>query len=169
MCWSFREACRVGFFLNSQECFAESLSDNQLAGGAEVMRVHVRQVIHVDPRFTRTSAVADHYVPIRAGSDIAFLGGLTSWLIENNRYFREYVVTYTNAATIIGDEYQDTEELDGVFSGLMEYTGDPPQSRADILTHTMFQDVRVHLFAKHSATQWVEIGTFDIPRKVLAQ
>jgi hypothetical protein len=49
------------------------------------------------------------------------------------------------------------------------YTGDPPQSRADILTHTMFQDVRVHLFAKHSATQWVEIGTFDIPRKVLAQ
>jgi hypothetical protein len=49
------------------------------------------------------------------------------------------------------------------------YTGDPPQSRADILTHSMFQDVRVHLFAKHSATQWVEIGTFDIPRQVLAQ
>lgn len=49
------------------------------------------------------------------------------------------------------------------------YTGDPPQSRADILTHSMFQDVRVHVFAKHSATQWVEIGTFDIPRQVLAQ
>jgi hypothetical protein len=49
------------------------------------------------------------------------------------------------------------------------YTGDPPQSRAEILTHSMFQDVRVHLFAKHSATQWVEIGTFDIPRQVLAQ
>jgi formate dehydrogenase major subunit len=83
------------------------------------------KLIHVDPRFTRTSAVADHYVPLRAGSDIAFLGGLISWLIENNRYFREYVVNYTNAATIIGEEYQDTEELDGVFSGLMEYTGDP--------------------------------------------
>jgi hypothetical protein len=49
------------------------------------------------------------------------------------------------------------------------YTGDPPQSRADILTHSMFQDVRVHVFAKHSSTQWVEIGGFDIPRKVLAQ
>ena len=49
------------------------------------------------------------------------------------------------------------------------YTGDPPQSRADILKHTMFQDVRVHIFAKHSTSQWVEIGTFDIPRQVLAQ
>jgi hypothetical protein len=49
------------------------------------------------------------------------------------------------------------------------YTGEPPQSRADILKHSMFQDVRVHIFAKHSATQWVEIGTFDIPRQVLAQ
>lgn len=49
------------------------------------------------------------------------------------------------------------------------YTGDPPQSRADILTHSMFQDVRVHIFAKHSSSQWVEIGAFDIPRQVLAQ
>jgi hypothetical protein len=49
------------------------------------------------------------------------------------------------------------------------YTGEPPQSRADILKHSQFQDVRVHVFAKHSATQWVEIGTFDIPRQVLAQ
>ena len=48
------------------------------------------------------------------------------------------------------------------------YTGDPPQSRADILKHSMFQDVRVHIFAKHSASQWVEIGTFDIPRQILA-
>ena len=49
------------------------------------------------------------------------------------------------------------------------YTGDPPQSRADILTHSMFQDVRAHIFAKHSATQWVEIGSFDIPRQILAR
>jgi hypothetical protein len=49
------------------------------------------------------------------------------------------------------------------------YTGDPPQSRADILKHSQFQDVRVHIFAKHSASQWVEIATFDIPRQVLAQ
>lgn len=49
------------------------------------------------------------------------------------------------------------------------YTGDPPQSRADILKHSQFQDVRVHVFAKHSASQWVEIGAFDLPRQVLAQ
>ncbi len=49
------------------------------------------------------------------------------------------------------------------------YTGDPPQSRADILKHSQFQDVRVHIFAKHSSSQWIEIGTFDIPRQVLAQ
>jgi len=83
------------------------------------------KLIHVDPRFTRTSAVSDLHVPIRAGSDIAFLGGLIRWLIENDRYFKEYVATYTNAGTIISDQFQDTEDLDGIFSGLMEYTGDP--------------------------------------------
>ena len=49
------------------------------------------------------------------------------------------------------------------------YTGDPPQSRADILKHRLFQDVRVHVFAKHSASQWVEIASFDVPRQLLAQ
>src|SRR5437588_705822 len=83
------------------------------------------KIIHVDPRFTRTSAVADIYAPIRAGTDIAFLGGLIRYMIENNVYFRDYVVNYTNAATIINEGYQDTEDLDGVFSGLAEYTGDP--------------------------------------------
>src|SRR3954454_14137889 len=83
------------------------------------------KLIHVDPRFTRTSAVADIYAPIRTGSDIAFLGGLIRYVIENNKHFQEYVVNYTNAATIVADEFQDTEDLDGVFSGLMAYTGDP--------------------------------------------
>src|SRR5215212_6217561 len=83
------------------------------------------KVIHVDPRFTRTSAVADIYAPIRTGSDIAFLGGLIRYVIENNKYFHEYVVNYTNAATIINEGFQGPEDLDGVFSGLMQYTGDP--------------------------------------------
>ncbi len=83
------------------------------------------KIIHVDPRFTRTSAVADIYAPIRAGSDIAFLGGLINYMITNNKYFHDYVVNYTNAATIINEGYQDTEDLEGIFSGLMEYTGDP--------------------------------------------
>ena len=47
------------------------------------------------------------------------------------------------------------------------YTGDPPQSRADLLKHSMFQDMRVHLFAKHSSSQWVEIAHFDVPRQIL--
>src|SRR5215468_4557898 len=75
------------------------------------------KLIHVDPRFTRTSAVADTYVPIRAGSDIVFLGGLINWVITNERYFKDYVLTYTNASTIINSQFQDTETLEGVFSG----------------------------------------------------
>jgi formate dehydrogenase major subunit len=82
-------------------------------------------VIHVDPRFTRTSAMADIYAPIRAGSDIAFLGGLIRYVIENEKYLREYVVAYTNAAAIISEDFKDTEDLDGVFSGLAAFKGDP--------------------------------------------
>jgi len=74
-------------------------------------------IIHVDPRFTRTSAVADLHVPIRAGSDIAFLGAIVRHIIENGREFRDYVVHYTNAAAIVSDEFRDTEDLDGLFSG----------------------------------------------------
>jgi formate dehydrogenase major subunit len=74
-------------------------------------------IIHVDPRFTRTSAVADIYAPIRAGTDIAFLGGLVRYIIENKRYFEEYVREYTNAAAIISEDFRDTEDLDGLFSG----------------------------------------------------
>jgi hypothetical protein len=49
------------------------------------------------------------------------------------------------------------------------YTGDPPQSRADLFKHSQFQDMRVHLFAKHSSSQWVEIAQFDLPRQLLPQ
>ena len=75
-------------------------------------------LIHVDPRFSRTSAMADLHVPIRAGSDIAFLGGLVHYVLENEKYFREYVLNYTNAPVILTEEFADTEDLDGVFSGL---------------------------------------------------
>jgi formate dehydrogenase major subunit len=75
------------------------------------------KVIHVDPRFTRTSAVADTFVPLRAGTDIAFIGGIINHVLSNELDFRDYVVAYTNAATIIGENYRDTEDLDGLFSG----------------------------------------------------
>lgn len=81
------------------------------------------KVFHIDPRFTRTSAVADTYVPIRAGSDIALLGGIVRYILENELDFREYVVAYTNAATIVSEDYQDTEDLDGLFSGYDPETG----------------------------------------------
>ncbi len=74
-------------------------------------------IVHVDPRFTRTSAMADIHVPIRAGTDIAFLGAIVHHIIENERYFRDYVINYTNAAAIISPEFQDTEDLHGLFSG----------------------------------------------------
>jgi len=84
------------------------------------------KLIHVDPRFTRTSAVADIHAPIRAGSDVAFLGGLIRYVLESERwkgdpFFKEFVVNYTNAATIVGGDFKDTEDVDGVFSGLMQY------------------------------------------------
>jgi formate dehydrogenase major subunit len=78
------------------------------------------QLIHVDPHFTRTSAMCQQYVPIRTGTDIAFLGGLVNYILTNERWFREYVLAYTNAATLIVDEYRDTEDLDGLFCGFDE-------------------------------------------------
>lgn len=74
-------------------------------------------VIHVDPRFTRTSAVADLHVPIRVGTDIAFLGALINHVLANGLEFREYVAAYTNAGTILREDLADTEDLDGLFSG----------------------------------------------------
>ncbi len=82
------------------------------------------KVIHVDPRFTRTSAAADLHVPIRAGSDIAFLGGVVNYILKNEREFTEYVRAYTNARTIISDDFRDAEDLDGVFSGLDAESGE---------------------------------------------
>lgn len=80
-------------------------------------------LIHVDPRFTRTSAMANIHAPIRAGTDIAFLGGLITYIINHPRwnsdsFYKEYLINYTNAATLINPAYKDAEELDGVFSGL---------------------------------------------------
>jgi formate dehydrogenase major subunit len=80
-------------------------------------------VIHVDPRFTRTSAVADVHVPIRAGTDIAFLGGLIHHVLETGSYFEEYVRAYTNAPMLLREDFGDTEDLDGLFSGFDPDTG----------------------------------------------
>jgi formate dehydrogenase major subunit len=92
-------------------------------------------LIHADPRFTRTSAMAQIYAPVRAGSDIAFLGALIHHVLAHHepiiekankgdklspreQFFHDYLVHYTNAATLISEDFKDTEELGGVFSGL---------------------------------------------------
>ena len=74
-------------------------------------------LIHVDPHFSRTSAACDLYVPIRAGSDIAFLGGLINYVLTRELWFKEYVLAYTNASSIVTDAYRDAEDGDGIFSG----------------------------------------------------
>jgi formate dehydrogenase major subunit len=86
--------------------------------------------VHVDPRFTRTSALCDRYVPIRAGTDIAFLGGLVNYVLTHERWFREYVLAFTNATTIVNERFRDTEELDGLFVGFDPETGEYEPSEA---------------------------------------
>src|SRR5215831_6066661 len=105
-----------------------------------VMQAKTREVnpctlIHADPRFTRTSAMADIYAPVRAGSDIVFLGALIRHVLElhstmfaglkgrgrstwsdRDCFFPDYLTRYTNAPPLIGDDFKDTEELDGLFS-----------------------------------------------------
>ncbi len=75
------------------------------------------RVIHIDPRFTRTSAHADQHVTLRAGTDIAFLGGVVNHILSHDLDFREYVRAYTNAPFLLSERYRDTEDLDGLFSG----------------------------------------------------
>ena len=95
------------------------MAENHPVGFQWVIEARERgaKIIHVDPRFNRTSAMADVWVPLRAGSDIVFLGALVNYVLTNNKEFREYVVRYTNAPTILRDDFRDTEDLDGLFSG----------------------------------------------------
>jgi formate dehydrogenase major subunit len=74
-------------------------------------------IVHVDPRFTRTSAIAEIHAPMRSGGDIAFLGGIIRYLLEHDLWFKDYALNYTNIAHIISDAYADPEQGDGFFSG----------------------------------------------------
>ena len=107
-------------------------------------------LVHVDPRFTRTSALADIYVPLRAGTDIAFLGGIVNYVIEHDRYFRDYVVAYTNGPTIVGEGFEDTEDLDGVFSGL------EPEERCYDPASWEYEEHHVPASAGEREQQWDE-------------
>ncbi|MCB9733716.1 MAG: molybdopterin-dependent oxidoreductase [Deltaproteobacteria bacterium] len=134
-------------------------------------------IIHVDPRFSRTSALADIWAPIRAGGDIALLGGLIRWILEGERYFREYVVHYTNASCLLAEDYVDAEDNGGFFSGWdpeegqydtttwryeLDDTGHP--RRDPSLTHprTVFQALRRH-FARYTPDVVAQVAGIPEP------
>ena len=121
-------------------------------------------VIHVDPRFSRTSALADLWAPLRAGSDIVFLGGLVNYVLANDRVFRDYVVAYTNATMLVREDFHGPEELGGLFSGWqkddraydpsswqyeLDAHGEPARDRALEHPRSIFQHVKRH-FARYT-------------------
>jgi len=108
--------------LQNADCIViqgSNMAEAHPVGFQWVMEAKMRgaTVIHVDPRFTRTSAMADVHVALRAGSDIAFLGGLVNYVLQNDLWFHDYVRAYTNAANLVREDFRDTEDLDGLFSG----------------------------------------------------
>ena len=78
------------------------------------------KLIVVDPRFTQTASKADLYAPMRSGTDIAFLGGMVKYIIDNNLIFKDYVVNYTNAPFLVNPDFKGPGELNGLFSGYDE-------------------------------------------------
>jgi len=114
------------------------------------------KLISVDPRFTRSSSKADFYTPLRSGTDIAFLGGMIKYIIENENYFREYIAEYTNAAFILSNKYSFN---DGLFSGYNSKThkynkkmwafekdskGNPKKDRSLKDSRCVFQQLKNH-------------------------
>jgi len=117
------------------------MAENHPVGFQWVIEARERgaKIIHVDPRFNRTSSMADIWAPLRPGSDILFLGAMIKYAIDNEKYFREYIIPFTNASFILREDLKDTEELGGVFSGWNEkekeyssdtwlYEGEPTKS-----------------------------------------
>jgi formate dehydrogenase major subunit len=117
-----------------------NMAENHPVGFQWVMEARERgaEVIHVDPRFTRTSAVATRHVGIRAGSDIVFLGGIVNYILTHEKWFDEYVRHYTNAPVIVNEDFVDAEDNGGLFSGW-----DPEQARYDVTTW-QYAGVPVH-------------------------
>ena len=114
--------------LQNSDCIViqgSNMAECHPVGFQWVMEAKARgaKVIHIDPRFTRTSAVSDMHIPLRAGSDIALLGGVVNYILSTGKYFEEYVKAFTNAAVILRDDFVDVDDLDGVFSGYDPETG----------------------------------------------
>jgi formate dehydrogenase major subunit len=105
---------------NSDVIMATSnMAENHPVGFQWVMKAKERgaKLIHVDPRYTRTSAAADIHVPLRSGTNIAFFGGLINYAIARNLFFKDYVVHYTNASFLIDPAFKTPTDLEGLFTG----------------------------------------------------
>jgi len=107
-----------------------NMAENHPVGFRFVVKAQQRgaKVIHVDPRFSRTSALADLHVALRAGSDLVLLGALVNYVIndprwQNDSFFHDYLKHYTNAPVLINRDFRDTEDLDGLFSGFDPASG----------------------------------------------
>jgi formate dehydrogenase major subunit len=138
-----------------------NMAENHPVGFQWVMKAKERgaKFIHVDPRFTRTSAAADMHVPLRSGTNIAFFGGMIRYAIENNLYFKDYVVYYTNASFLIDPGFKTPTDLAGLFTGFdeakrsydrsswkyqLDGEGNPKRDLTLNNPHTVFQLLRRH-------------------------
>ena len=113
-----------------------SMAENHPVGFQWVIEAREKngaKIIHVDPRFTRTSAMSDYWLPLRAGSDLIFLGAMIRYVLEEGRWFRDYVIPYTNASVILREDFVDTEDLGGIFSPAetWKYAGSDGQGASD--------------------------------------
>src|SRR5260370_12483896 len=123
---------------NSDVIMCTNNMDENLAVGFQwVMKAKERgaKVIHVDPRFTRTSAVSDVHVPLRSGTNIAFFGGLMSYAIQNNLYFKDYVVSFTNASFLLDPSFKTPTDLGGLFYALQPTVSDATDPHPDQAYH----------------------------------
>src|SRR6185369_16525336 len=121
------------------------------------------KIIHVDPRFTRTSAMADLWVPLRAGTDIVFLGAMVRWALEHDHVFHDYIVHYTNAPVLLREDMVDAEDAQGVFSGYdPEKRAYDPQSwlYEGAARHSTVDTQRQGGHAKERGAEGADLGTF---------
>jgi formate dehydrogenase major subunit len=159
--WSMADSdCIVIMGSNMAECHPVSFRFPMMA---KTRKDNPATLIHIDPRFTRTSAMCDLHVPIRAGSDIAFLGALVNYIVNSQRwntdpFFKQYVVNYTNAPMIIDQNFKDAEDLDGFFSGW-----DPNAKKYDATTWRYAQNPNAGqepgVFEAGIERQWGKPGT----------
>src|SRR5499433_2230367 len=138
-----------------------NMAENHPVGFQWVMKAKERgaKVIHVDPRYTRTSAASDLHVPLRSGTNIAFFGCLMHYAIQKNLFFKDYVVHYTNASFLLDPAFKNATELNGLFTGYdaakksydraswkyeLDNEGNPKRDLTLRNPHTVFQHLKRH-------------------------